>query len=75
MPPANGLAPERRFAQIGGMNRYGGGEGGMGWTARILLVILGLAILGCLGLGVYAGTLKPPRHTYSVVIPNARFPS
>jgi hypothetical protein len=57
------------------MNRYGTHEGGTGWTARILLAILVLVILGGLGLGIYAGTLKPPHQTYTVVIPNSRFPS
>ena len=57
------------------MNRYSSHDGGMGWTARILLVILGLVILGGLALGIYAGTLKPPHHSYTVVIPNSRFPS
>ncbi|MBV9571118.1 MAG: hypothetical protein JO056_07750 [Alphaproteobacteria bacterium] len=55
------------------MNKYGG-EGGMGWTARIVLAILGLVILGALGAGIYGSTLKPPHHTYTVVIPNSRFP-
>lgn len=45
-------------------------DGGMGWTARILLAILLLLILGAVGLGIYAGTLKPPHQTYHVVIPN-----
>jgi hypothetical protein len=57
------------------MSRYVGHEGGMGWTARILLAIIVLVILGAVGLGIYAGTLKPPHQTYTVVIPNARFPS
>lgn len=56
------------------MNRYGN-EGGMGWTARILLAILALVILGAIGLGIYGSTLKPPHRTYTVVIPNSRFPS
>jgi hypothetical protein len=56
------------------MNRYGTHEGGGGWTARILLAILVLVILGGLALGIYAGTLKPPHQTYTVVIPNSRFP-
>ena len=50
-------------------------DGGMGWTARLLLAILVLVILGAVGLGIYAGTLKPPKQTYTVVIPNSRFPS
>ncbi|HEY4115104.1 MAG TPA: hypothetical protein VGM17_13705 [Rhizomicrobium sp.] len=50
-------------------------ESGMGWTARILLAILILVILGAVALGIYAGTLKPPHQTYHVVIPNSRFPS
>ncbi len=57
------------------MSRYVGHEGGMGWTARILLAIIVLVILGAVGLGIYAGTLKPPHQTYTVVIPNSRFPS
>jgi hypothetical protein len=57
------------------MNRYGTHESGTGWTARILLAILVLVILGGLALGIYAGTLKPPHQTYTVVIPNSRFPS
>ncbi|HSC17424.1 MAG TPA: hypothetical protein VLC74_00775 [Rhizomicrobium sp.] len=56
------------------MNRYGS-EGGMGWTARILLAILALVILGAIGLGIYGSSLKPPRHSYTLVIPNSRFPS
>jgi hypothetical protein len=39
------------------------------------LAILVLVILGGLALGIYAGTLKPPHQTYTVVIPNSRFPS
>lgn len=50
-------------------------ESGMGWTARLLLAIVVLVILGAVGLGIYAGTLKPPKQTYTVVIPNSRFPS
>lgn len=57
------------------MNRYGTHEGGLGWTPRILLAILVLVILGGLALGIYAGTLKPPHQSYTVVIPNSRFPS
>ncbi len=57
------------------MNRYGTHEGGLGWTLRILLAILVLVILGGLALGIYAGTLKPPHQSYTVVIPNSRFPS
>ena len=56
------------------MNRYGN-EGGMGWTARFLLAILALAILGAIGLGIYGSTLKPPHRGYTIVIPNSRFPS
>jgi hypothetical protein len=47
----------------------------MGWTGRILIAILVLVILGAIGLGVYAGTLKPPHQSYSIVIPTSRFPS
>jgi hypothetical protein len=57
------------------MNRFGSPEAGMGWTARIVLVILALVILGAIALGIYGGTLKPPHQTYTVVIPNSRFPS
>ena len=57
------------------MERYGHREGGMGWTARVLLAILALVILGAIGLGIYGSTLKPPHQTYTVVIPNSRFPS
>ena len=57
------------------MSRYSSLEGGASWTVRILLAILVLAILGAVGLGIYGGTLKPPHRTYTVVIPNARFPS
>lgn len=57
------------------MSRYATHEGGMGWTARIVLAIVVLVILGAVGLGIYATTLKPPRQTYTVVIPNSRFPS
>jgi len=46
----------------------------MSWTARIFLAILGLVILGAVGLGIYASTVKPPHQTYRVVIPNSRFP-
>ena len=56
------------------MNRYGN-EGGRGWTARLLLAILALVILGAIGLGIYGSTLKPPHHTYTVDIPSSRFPS
>ncbi|HTK79573.1 MAG TPA: hypothetical protein VL286_03955 [Rhizomicrobium sp.] len=58
------------------MDRYTGyREGGIGWTARILLVILALLIFGAVSVGIYAGTLKPPHQTYKVIIPNSRFPS
>jgi hypothetical protein len=57
------------------MNRYGSSESRIGWTARILLAILVLVILGSVALGIYAGTIKPPHQTYTVVIPNSRFPS
>jgi hypothetical protein len=57
------------------MSRLSSHDSGMGWTARILLAILVLVILGAVGLGIYAGTLKPPKQTYTVVIPNSRFPS
>ncbi len=49
-------------------------ERGMSWTARILLVILALLIFGAVSLGIYAGTLKPPHRTYTIEIPNSRFP-
>ena len=62
-------------AQIRAMDRYAYREGGTGWTARILLAILALVILGAIGLGIYGSTLKPPHQTYTVVIPNSRFPS
>jgi hypothetical protein len=57
------------------MERYGYRESGMGWTARIVLAILALVILGAIGLGIYGSTLKPPLQTYTVVIPSTRFPS
>jgi hypothetical protein len=58
------------------MERYGYRESGMGWTARIVLAILALVILGAIGLGIYGSTLKPPPHqTYTVVIPSTRFAS
>jgi hypothetical protein len=47
----------------------------MGWTARILLAILALVILGAIALGIYGSTIKPPHQTYTVVIPNSRFPT
>jgi hypothetical protein len=63
------------FRHKSGMARSIGYESGMGWTARILIAILVLVILGAIGLGVYAGTLKPPHHSYTIEIPNSRFPS
>jgi hypothetical protein len=48
-------------------------DSGLGWTARILLAILALVILGAIALGIYAGTLRPPHQIYHVVIPSARF--
>jgi hypothetical protein len=75
LPPANRLASRALSAQIGRMDRYGHREGGMGWTARIVLAILALVILGAIGLGIYGSTLKPPHQTYTVVIPSSRFPS
>jgi hypothetical protein len=74
VPPANYLASMMPFPPQPGMSRFSSHEGGMGWTARILLAILALLILGGIGLGVYAGTIKPPHQAYTVVIPNSRFP-
>ena len=57
------------------MNRYSMRESsGLGWTPRILLAILALVILGAIGLAIYGGTLKAPHHTYTIQIPNSRFP-
>lgn len=58
------------------MDSYAGyRERGMSWTARIFLVILVLLIFAAVALGIYAGTLKPPHHTYTFVVPNSRFQS
>ena len=58
------------------MNKYSGNrEGGMGWTARIVLAILVLVILGAVGVGIYGSTLEPLHRTYTVDIPSSRFPS
>jgi hypothetical protein len=72
---ADVLPPAAAFRHKGTMARSIGYESGMGWTARILIAILVLLILGAIGLGVYAGTLKPPHQSYSIVIPNSRFPT
>ncbi len=47
---------------------------GMGWTARLSLAVLVLVILGVGALAFYAGTLKPPHHTYEQVLPDDQFP-
>lgn len=46
---------------------------GMGWTARIGLIVIVLLILGAAGLAIYASRLVPPHQTYQQVIPNDRF--
>jgi len=46
---------------------------GMGWTARIGLIVIVLLILGAASLAIYASRLVPPHQTYQQVIPNDRF--
>jgi len=50
-------------------------ESGVSWTGRIALALLAVLVLGAIGLGYYAGTMKPPHMTYRQVIPNSRFPN
>jgi hypothetical protein len=57
------------------LTTLGKSERDMGWTARIGLGVLVLLILGAAALAIYAGTLKPPHHTYEQVISNDRFSS
>jgi hypothetical protein len=45
----------------------------MGWGLRVVLAIVVLALLGGLGLVLYASTLSPPQHTVEQTIPNDRF--
>jgi hypothetical protein len=45
----------------------------MGWGLRVVVAIVVLAVLGGLGLIIYASTLKPPQQTVEQTIPNARF--
>jgi len=46
----------------------------MGWTARIMIGVLVLLIVGAAALAFYASSLKPPRHEYHQVISNDHFP-
>lgn len=46
----------------------------MGWGLRVVLAIIVLALVGGLGLVLYASTLTPPRQTVQQTIPNDRFP-
>jgi len=45
---------------------------GMGWTGRIVILIVVLVILAAVGLAIYASHLSPPHHTYEQVVPNDR---
>ena len=42
----------------------------MGWTARIGIIVVILAILAAAGLAIYASHLTPPHQTYQQVVPN-----
>jgi len=46
----------------------------MSWGLRIVLAIILLAIVGGVGLLIYASTLEPSTQTVEQTIPNARFP-
>ncbi len=46
----------------------------MGWGLRIVLAIILLALVGGIGLVLYAATLSPPQQTVEQTIPNDRFP-
>jgi len=46
---------------------------GMGWGARLGIGIVVLLIAGAVGLAIYAGTVKPPHHSFEQVLPNDRF--
>lgn len=46
----------------------------MGWGLRIVLAIILLAIVGGLGLLLYASTLEPSTQTVEQTIPHERFP-
>jgi hypothetical protein len=50
-------------------------ESGISWTGRIVIAVLAILILGAIGLGYYASTLKPPHVTYRQEIPSSRFPN
>jgi hypothetical protein len=52
---------------------FGKSKRDMSWTARIGLGVLVLVIVGAAALAIYAGTLKPPHHSYEQVISNDRF--
>jgi hypothetical protein len=42
----------------------------MGWTGRIVLILVVLVILAAVGLAMYASRLQPPHQTYQQVIPS-----
>ena len=42
----------------------------MGWTARIGIIVVILAIVAAAGLAIYASRLPAPHQTYQQVIPN-----
>lgn len=44
----------------------------MGWTARIGLAVVVLALLGAIGLAVYGGMVKPPHRTFEEAVPHDR---
>lgn len=50
-------------------------ESGVSWTGRIVIAVLAILILGAIGVGYYASTLKPPHVTYRQAIPSSRFPN
>jgi hypothetical protein len=45
----------------------------MGWTARIILAVIVLAVFGTAALGLYESSRPAPLRTYQQVIPNDRF--
>ncbi len=46
----------------------------MSWAARLALAVLVLLVLGVGALAFYAGTLKPPHHTFEQVVPDDNLP-
>ncbi len=47
---------------------------GMGWTARLLLILMGVLIVGGAVAGYVGSTRAPKVQAYEQVLPDDRFP-